>query len=353
MHVRSEFAENLPVTDGDCGKAMLKRLANGACRDIDGKPHVYYDGYWIKYYDPPAENLEAKKHLIQALTRRLFNHVEHGLNIPGIRLDEARRAYERETDPERKRVAGAMLAGALFNRAADIFTKVVELQELGVEIVPDDALLEQCGKCLMEAMKLGRMVRHRSGDEGLDELWGEPLKAFSIPVEDFYESRYLKIAQTMLEIDRIADAMVDTFADEGLFRGIEAWIRELADAAKDKCETLRTDPVIFEVWPTFIVAGERLSRLEPKLPRHASEEHTRLAKRAVTLIRDGVSLIQDIARARVPMPKSTQEYTDRCHCFHLAARKIPRFCRSSSKVMTSRIHPLPKTTRMAQRGTGD
>jgi len=137
---------------------MSQQIPNGTRRDIDGKPRVYYDGYWIKYYEPPADNLEAKKQLIRALTRRLFNHVEHGINIPGIRLGEARQAYERETDPERKRVAGAMLAGTLFNRAADIFTKVVELQEAGAEITPNDALIHQCGQCLQEALELGRMV---------------------------------------------------------------------------------------------------------------------------------------------------------------------------------------------------
>jgi hypothetical protein len=47
-------------------------------------------------------------------------------------------------------------------------------------------------------------VLHRSGDEGIDELWGEPFRAFSIPVEAFYESRYIKIAQALREIDRIA-----------------------------------------------------------------------------------------------------------------------------------------------------
>lgn len=294
---------------------MPHQINNGIRRDIDGRPHIHYDGYWIKYYEPPADNLEAKRRLIRALTRRLFNHVEHGLNIPGNRLDEARWAYEREPDPERKRVAGAMLAGALFNRAADIFTKVVELQELGVEIIPDDALIHQCGECLQEALKLGHLVRHRSGDEGLDELWGEPFKAFSVPIEDFYQSRYLKIAQTMRQIDRIADVMVDTFGGEATFRGIELHIRELADAAKEKCETLRTDPVIFQVWPAFVVAGERLCRFDPKLPRHASEEQRQRAKQAYTLIHNGVSLVRHIARARVPMPKSTREYIERCHRF--------------------------------------
>jgi hypothetical protein len=294
---------------------MSEKTPNGTRRDIDGKPCVYYDGYWIKYYEPPADSLDAKKRLIHALTLRLFNHVEHGINIPGIRLEEARRAYEREADPERKRVKGAMLSGALFNRAADIFTKAVELQGMGVEIAPDDALMHQCGQCLLEALELGRMVRHRSGDEAIDELWGEPFKAFSIPVEDFYNSRYLKIAQTMRDIDRIADALVDTLAGERLYPDSEPRVRELADAAKRKCETLRTDPVIFEVWPALVVAGERLCRLEPTLPRNATKKQRQRAKKAFRLIRDGVVLIGNTARARVSMPKSTREYLERCHRF--------------------------------------
>lgn len=297
---------------------MSKKTPNGTRRSIDGNPCVYYDGYWIKCYEPPADTLDAKKRLIHALTRRLFNHVEHGINIPGIRLDEARQAYERETDPERKRVNGAMLAGALFNRAADIFTKVVELQGVGVEIATDDALMNECGQCLLEALELGRMVRHRGGDEGIDELWGEPFKAFSVPVEDFYESRYLKIAQTMRDIDLIADALVDTLGGEKLYPAIEPRIRELADAAKHKCETLRTDPVIFEVWPVFVVAGERLTRLEPKLPRRPTKEQKRRAKKANRLIGETVTLLGNIARARISMPKSTREFLARCHRFHLS-----------------------------------
>ncbi|MGD8206492.1 MAG: hypothetical protein PVH47_00280, partial [Thiohalocapsa sp.] len=90
---------------------MSEDIENGTIAEIDGRTCVYMDGYWIKYYEPPPETLEAKKALIEALTRRLFNHVEHGINIPGFRLAEARAAYEQETDPERKRVNGAMLAG--------------------------------------------------------------------------------------------------------------------------------------------------------------------------------------------------------------------------------------------------
>ena len=106
------------------GSGSGNAISNGTIAEVGGRTCIYFDGYWIKYYEPPPESLEAKKALIEALTRRLFNHVEHGINIPGIRLDEARAAYEAETDPDRKRVNGAMLAGALFNRAASIFTKL-------------------------------------------------------------------------------------------------------------------------------------------------------------------------------------------------------------------------------------
>src|SRR4029077_3925284 len=132
----------------------------------------------------------------------------------------------------RKRVKGAMLAGALFNRAADLLTKAVELQALGLEIGPDDALLQQCGSHLEEALSLGRLVLHRSGEEGIDELWGEPLKAFAFPIEDFYRSRYVKIAATMRQIDRLCDPLSATFAGVSMFAGVEPLIASFARAAR-------------------------------------------------------------------------------------------------------------------------
>ena len=204
----------------------------GTRRLIDGEERVLYDGYWIKTYEVPADTLEAKKRLIEALTRRLFNHTEHGLNIPGTRLAEARASHEAETDPAKKRVKAAMLAGALFNRATDIFRKLVELQSCGIEIRSDDALMRECGQCLLSAMELGHCVRHRSGDEGIDELWGEPFRAFSIPLEDFYESRYIKIGQSLRDIDKIANAMIACFAQIPVFAGIEAPIRDFTKAAQ-------------------------------------------------------------------------------------------------------------------------
>ena len=294
---------------------MDSEIPLGEKRLIDGKWRVYYYGYWIRAYDAPADTLLAKKQLIFALTRRLFNHVEHGLNIPGERLEEARRAFETETCVERKRVKGGMLAGALFNRATDIFTKLVEIQALGTEINPNDALLRECGEYFQEALELGKMVLHRSGEEGIDELWGEPLKAFLFPVESFYESRYVKISQTMREIDEICDELRATFEGEAPFDTIANRLRDFSEAAKLKTEILRTDPDIFDVWASFVVSGERLSRFVPKLPPDPPPEALQRVTEGKRLIEYGKALVTDVARARVPMPKSTREFIERCRAY--------------------------------------
>jgi hypothetical protein len=205
-----------------------------------------------------------------------------------------------------------MLAGALFNRAADVFTKAVELQALGIEIRSDNALIRQCGDHLKEALTLGKMVLHRSGEEGIDELWGEPFKAFAFPIEDFYRSRYIKIAQTMRDIDRITAELGAAFGGVPLFAGVEPLLRQLGDAAKIKCETLHTDAEIFEVWSSFVTACERLAAFRPA-PSAASPsiDEASQVREGLALLRRGSDLICDITRARVPMPKSTAEFIDR------------------------------------------
>jgi hypothetical protein len=299
----------------------LPIIAEGEKRAIDGVWRVYYGGYWVKAYEAPADTLTAKKRLIEALTRRLFNHVEHGLNIPGARLEEARRVFQTEADPAKKRVKGAMLAGALFNRATDVFTKAVELQALGIEIRSDNALVRQCGEHLQEALTLGKMVLHSSGEEGIDELWGEPFKAFVFPIEDFYRSRYVKIAMTFGDIDRLTDELCATVAAVDMFEGAGPLLRALGKVAKIKCETLHTDAEIFDVWAEFVTAGERLAAFEPQLPQRASLADRDRAGHGRRLLNDGKDLIFHITRARVPMPKSTAALIERLRRYAESCRR--------------------------------
>jgi len=285
---------------------------NGARRRIGDKECVYYDGYWIRYYDPPEETLAAKQQLIELLTRRLFHHTELGINTPGDRLETARAAYERETDPQRKRVCGAMLAGALFNRATDIFTSIVDLAGKGVETSPDNELMRECEACFVEALKLGKTVKHYSGHEGIDELWGEPLKAFSMSLVDCYWSRYAKIAQTMRDIDRVAGAMTEQIeADERLGEA-GPLVRAFARAARDETETMRTDVATFDVWPEFVACGERLLDFRPREPLPVDERGQRRVEDGLRLLREGANLLTYLAGARVPMPKSTREFLELC-----------------------------------------
>ena len=315
---------------------MDNTVPEGTRRIIDGRERVFYSDYWVKTYTVPEDTLQAKRKLIGALTRRLFNHVEHGLNIPGSRLNEARKSYEDETDPERRRVKGAMLAGALFNRAADIFTKLVELQSVGIEIQSDNALMRECGRCLQEALGLGRLVLHRSGEEGIDELWGEPFKAFSIPLEDFYESRYVKIALTLRDIDRIAEAITANFEALPCFTGIAPHVHTFAEAAKSKTETLRTDPDIFDVWADFVVASEHLGAVSAVLSPASTEHERQLATDGLRLILLGRNLVTDITRARVTMPKSAREYIERCQTYaaRLQAANLPPLAAAGGATLT-------------------
>ena len=180
----------------------------GTIREHNGKICIFVDGYWIRYYAPPPNTMAEKRELIYSLRRRVFHHTEEGINSPGWRTEIARKYYDAETDSSKKRVKAAMLAGSLFNRATDIFTSVVDLEEKGIHVDDTNQLMRQCEACFMEALELGKQVRHFSGEEGVDELWGEPFKAFSMPVDKFFYSRYVKMAQTFKAIDCVVNRMM-------------------------------------------------------------------------------------------------------------------------------------------------
>jgi len=285
-------------------------IPNGVVRMISGKRCIYYDGYWIRHYDVPEDEDAARRELIEHLTKRVFHHTEPGINTPGYKLDEARKAYEREQDPEKKRVNAAMLAGALLNRGSDIFTSIFELRQKGIEIAPDNELLLECERCFLEAFEYGAQVLHYSGEEGLDELWGEPLKVFSMPIAEFYESRYIKIAQTMSAIDRISDKLIETFQPLHAFDGLADKIRAYAVAAKSESETMKTDPAIFEVWPAFVTSGDKVFMFQPVFGQNREENETILE--GLELVRRGKKLIEWSAFARVPMPKTTKNLLADC-----------------------------------------
>ena len=293
---------------------MLQEVANATIRNVDGQERIYYDGYWIRYYDVP-NNLVYKKSLIDQLTRRVFHHVETGINTPGNKLEEVRSRYETENNSSRKRVLAAMLAGALLNRGADILTRVVELEQIGVSIKPDNELLRECGLCFMGALEYGKYIRVKHGREGLEELWGEPFRAFTTPVERFLESRYIKIAQTMHEIDQLAEKMDAVFAKSTMFGNLVKLIEELAVSGKNTMETLRSDPAIIDIWPRFVSASEQVADCKPRLDEDATRREHALGKRGIDIFHRCGTLIEDLTNYRIPMPKTTHTLIQDCDQF--------------------------------------
>lgn len=293
---------------------MLQEVANGTIRNVNGQERIYYDGYWIRYYDVP-NNLVYKKSLIDQLTRRVFHHVETGINTPGNKLEEVRSKYETENNSSRKRVLAAMLAGALLNRGADILTRVVELEQIGVSIKPDNELLRECGLCFMGALEYGKYIRVKHGREGLEELWGEPFRAFTTPVERFLESRYIKIAQTMQEIDQLVEKMDAVFAKSTIFGNLVKLIEELAVSGKNTMETLRSDPAIIDIWPRFVSASEQVADCKPRLDEDATRREHALGKRGIDIFHRCGTLIEDLTNYRIPMPKTTHTLIQDCDQF--------------------------------------
>ena len=297
-------------------------FVNGDLKEFDGTWQIFYDGYWIRYYEPPPESFGAKKKLLDALTRRTFHHTEPGINTPGDRLDQVRKAYNDETDPQRKRVNAAMLAGSLFNRATDIFTAIVDLEEHGIIVADDDDLMQQCEQCLNEALSLCGHVKHHSGEEGVDELWGEPVKVFTMSIADYYRSRYRKIAQAMKEIDRVGEVINETICRLPWFEGSHELVEDFIEIAKHESEILRSDPDYLRIWPEFVADGEKILEYRARIPENASTSLERHIKRGTNLLCAGKNLITWISNIRVPMPVSTQHYLRKCEAYRNNTRKF-------------------------------
>ncbi|MFQ5660427.1 MAG: hypothetical protein ACE5GZ_08365 [Gammaproteobacteria bacterium] len=296
---------------------MPAEVSNGTKQIISGEERIYYDGYWIRYYDVPT-NLAYKKQLIDQLKRRVFHHTEPGINTPGERLEEVRAAYNKTNDPANKRVLAAMLAGALLNRGSDILTKVVELEEIGITIKSNNELLRECGRCFMGALEYGKYIRPLKGEEELDELWGEPFKAFTMTVDQFLETRYIKIAQAMHDIDAISGSLIRLFESTesaDMFAGIPDLLRELASSAKQAIETLRSDPAIIDIWPRLVGTADKFTAFTPIIPEGSPQRIHTMGKRGVQILHDGTALIVDLANIRVAKPKSTTDLLHRCDEF--------------------------------------
>ena len=78
--------------------------------------------------------------------------------------------------------------------------------------------------------------------------------------------------------------------------------------AKRVAETMKKDPLNFEVWPNFVSLGERIDAFKPRLPNDADQMLRMRIAYGRSLVQEGRRLISYIASARVPMAQSTRAY---------------------------------------------
>ena len=64
---------------------------------------------------------------------------------------------------------------------------------------------------------------------------------------------------TMKNIDQAAAYMANCIKSDPRYPGVDQLILEYAKKARHKCETLRTDDEVFDVWSNFVVAGEAVT----------------------------------------------------------------------------------------------
>jgi len=68
---------------------------------------------------------------------------------------------------------------------------------------------------------------------------------------------------------------------------------------------------IFDIWPRFVATGEALAEVQPSLQPSCSRECQYVMEEAKKTLVAGRNLMNWIARARVPMPKSSKLYFKR------------------------------------------
>ena len=99
-------------------------------------------------------------------------------------------------------------------------------------------------------------------------------------------------------------------------------ICQYAEAAREECELMKSDPDFFRSWPEFVALGERISQFTPDFPG----DHSPLARsellRGLALIINGKNLLSYMAGVRVPMPKSIEDYFRALDKFDITCEEI-------------------------------
>ena len=134
---------------------MIQMPENGTRRELEGVTRIFYEGYWVRCYAPPADNLEEKKKLIMRLTRRAFHHTEEGIiavEIPPSSKHHLLLLFVAITVTPGTAVVAAESDGSVLylhvlhcDRRASVEEHVIELAELANRALPAPDDEEQIG----------------------------------------------------------------------------------------------------------------------------------------------------------------------------------------------------------------
>ena len=110
----------------------------------------------------------------------------------------------------------------------------------------------------------------------------------------------------------VTDKLITVIEHSPVFSAVKEKLIELGTASKLACETLRSDPIIFEIWPRYVVAKEAFEEYAIDIS-HVKRSKERLKyMEGYELIKDGGLLLTVLSSLRVPMPKSVQNYIKKC-----------------------------------------
>ena len=126
----------------------------------------------------------------------------------------------------------------------------------------------------------------------------------------------------MKAIDSTAERMIRSFQTISEFRGVEEMLLNYAEAAREECELMKSDPDFFSSWPKFVALAETIAQISSDFSNYKEPRTRSLLLRGRTLLIDGKNLLSYMAGVRVPMPKSIADYTDALDDFDIACNQI-------------------------------
>ena len=283
-------------------------------RTIDGQERVHYYGYWVKTYPVPADTLYAKKELIAALTRRLFNHTETPVERAGY---SPRRSAPRllrgngSTAPPRQgRDAGGRVVQPCHGHLHPSWWRSRRSASRSCPTMPS---CSSAGNICRKHWNSASWCCTVAAKKASTSCGASPSRRSCCP------SRISTRAATSRSRKRcgtstVSPTLVTTFVDltpspasrraVGVRAGGEDQERDPAHRfghlrRMDHVRRVRRAPV----------------RVRAELVREAAPRAHQEVADARRLIAQGKDLITYITRARVPMPKSTREFIERCERF--------------------------------------